>query len=111
MPLTFLPAKFHGLTPFCVYQGNWSCAVRDFEREILPMCQDQGMGIAPFGTLGQGLLKKPEEYDDPNREGRKVVAKQPEKYIQIAKKLDEIAQRKNTSVSNVALAYILHKAP
>lgn len=69
------------------------------------------MGIAPFGTLGQGLLKKPEEYDDPNRDGRKLAAKQPEKFIRIAKKLDEIAQRKGTVISNVALAYVLHKAP
>lgn len=75
------------------------------------MCQDQGMGVAPFGTLGQGMLKTREEYDNPNREGRKVAAKQPEKYIRIAEKLSEIAQRKHSAISNVALAYVLHKAP
>jgi aryl-alcohol dehydrogenase-like predicted oxidoreductase len=30
-------ARDHGLRQFCVYQGNWSAATRDFEREIIPM--------------------------------------------------------------------------
>ena len=69
------------------------------------------MGLAPWGAIGRGMLKKPEEFDDPNREGRKTVAKQPEKYVRISKKLDEIAQRKGTIITSVALAYVMHKAP
>ncbi|KXT12928.1 hypothetical protein AC579_4120 [Pseudocercospora musae] len=65
-------ARFHGLTPFSVYQGHWSCAFRDFERDILPMCEAEGMGLAPWGALGRGQLKSPEEYNDPSREGRKM---------------------------------------
>ena len=30
-------ARFHGLTQFSVYQGHWSLAFRDFERDIIPM--------------------------------------------------------------------------
>tara|TARA_R110002060_G_scaffold32554_1_gene43150 strand:+ start:3373 stop:3570 length:198 start_codon:yes stop_codon:yes gene_type:complete len=30
-------ARDHGLQQFCVYQGNWSAAKRDFERDIIPM--------------------------------------------------------------------------
>lgn len=75
------------------------------------MVQAEGMALAPFGALGQGMLKKPEEYEDPSRDGRKVIAKQPDKFIRISKKLDEIAQRKGTLITSVALAYVLHKTP
>ncbi|KAK1068102.1 hypothetical protein LTR33_011213, partial [Friedmanniomyces endolithicus] len=44
-------ARFHGLTQFGVYQGHWSAAFRDFERDILPMCEAEGMGLAPWGAL------------------------------------------------------------
>lgn len=36
-------ARDHGLRQFCVYQGRWSAASRDFEREIIPMCRDEGV--------------------------------------------------------------------
>ena len=40
-------ARDHGLTPFSVYQGWWSAVKRDFERDILPMAEDEGMAVAP----------------------------------------------------------------
>jgi aryl-alcohol dehydrogenase-like predicted oxidoreductase len=49
-------ARFHGLTQFSVYQGHWSAAFRDFERDILPMVESEGMGIAPWGALGRGMF-------------------------------------------------------
>lgn len=105
-------ARFHGLTQFSVYQGHWSCAHRDFEREILPMVEAEGMGLAPWGAIGRGFFKSREEYQRPDREGRKM-ADQPEKYARIAGKLEEIANKKgkNVLITSVALAYVMHKAP
>ncbi|KAK3055841.1 hypothetical protein LTR09_003075 [Extremus antarcticus] len=60
-------ARFHGLTQFSVYQGHWSCAMRDFEREILPMVESEGMGIAPWGAIGRGWFKSKEEYNAADR--------------------------------------------
>lgn len=54
--------------------------------------------------------KLPEEYNDPSREGRKF-GPQDEKYGRIAKKLDVIAKSKNTTITSIALAYVMHKAP
>ncbi|EME86666.1 uncharacterized protein MYCFIDRAFT_186789 [Pseudocercospora fijiensis CIRAD86] len=45
-------AREHSLTPFSVYQGRWSAAERDFEREIIPMARDEGMALMPWGSLG-----------------------------------------------------------
>ncbi|CAK4034383.1 Norsolorinic acid reductase A [Lecanosticta acicola] len=103
-------ARQHGLTQFSVYQGHWSAAFRDFEREIIPMCEAEGMGIAPWGSLGRGQFKSQKEYDDPNRDGRKM-GPQSEKYIRIATKLEEIAKKKGTLITSIALAYVMHKTP
>ena len=37
----------------CADQGAWNLKERDLEREILPMCRAEGMGIVPWGVLGQ----------------------------------------------------------
>jgi aryl-alcohol dehydrogenase-like predicted oxidoreductase len=50
-------ARAHGMRGFSVYQGRWSAADRDLEREIVPMCMSEGMGIAPWGVLGGGHFK------------------------------------------------------
>ena len=54
-------AKLTGKTPFVVYQGSWNVLLRDFEREILPMAQQQGMALAPWGVLHGGKLRTDEE--------------------------------------------------
>ena len=76
------------------------------------MVEAEGMGLAPWGTIGRGWLKSREEYQRADREGRKM-ADQPEKYARIAGKLEEIANRKgkNTLITSVALAYVMHKVP
>lgn len=44
-------ARQHGLTQFSVYQGHWSAAFRDMERDIIPMCEAEGMGLAPWVSM------------------------------------------------------------
>jgi aryl-alcohol dehydrogenase-like predicted oxidoreductase len=50
-------ARQNSLRQFSVYQGQWSAAQRDFERDIIPMCQHEGMALAPWGALGGGYFK------------------------------------------------------
>nr|POE93022.1 norsolorinic acid reductase a [Quercus suber] len=103
-------ARFHGLTQFSVYQGHWSAAFRDFERDILPMCRAEGMGLAPWGALGRGMFKLPEDFNAKDREGRQGGV-QSEKYIKVTEKLIELAKKKETEITSIALAYVMHKAP
>lgn len=53
-------ARDHGMRQFSVYQGMWSASCRDFEREIIPMCRDEGMALAAWGALGGGAFKTEE---------------------------------------------------
>ncbi|CAM1511620.1 Fc.00g091330.m01.CDS01 [Cosmosporella sp. VM-42] len=100
-------ARNHGLRQFSVYQGRWSAASRDFEREIIPMCRAEGMALAPWGALGGGKFKSEEARNA--SEGRQVQASEAE--IKVSKVLESIAARKSTAITSVALAYVMHKTP
>ncbi len=101
-------ARNHALRPFSLYQGRWSAAQRDFEREIIPMCKDEGMGIAPWGALGGGNFKSAE--DRRKNEGRSMGGPS-EAHIKLSEVLEGIAKKKETAMTSVALAYVMHKAP
>jgi aryl-alcohol dehydrogenase-like predicted oxidoreductase len=69
-------ARDHGLRQFSVYQGLYSAAKRDAEREILPMVRDEGMAFAPWGALGGGKFKTKEQVaamEKANDKGRKFA--------------------------------------
>jgi aryl-alcohol dehydrogenase-like predicted oxidoreductase len=104
-------ARQKGLTPFSVYQGHWSAAERDFERDIIPMCESEGMAIAPWGALGRGQFKLPEHHEEHLAKGEGRKGQQTEKVKQISIVLDKLAQKKKTLITSVALAYVMHKYP
>ena len=102
-------ARQHGLRQFSIYQGRWSAASRDFEREIIPMCLSEGMALAPWGALGGGGFKTKEQRE--SNEGRKnfVRVAVTGKEEQVSLVLEEIANKKGTLITSVALAYVMHK--
>ncbi|OMP86770.1 Norsolorinic acid reductase [Diplodia seriata] len=101
-------ARDHALTQFSVYQGRWSAADRDFEREILPMARDEGMALAPWGALGGGAFKSAEDFAQ--SDGRKLRP-QSDKAQKVTVALERVAKAKGTLITSVALAYVMHKAP
>ncbi|CAL3962836.1 unnamed protein product [Diplocarpon coronariae] len=101
-------ARQNCLRQFSVYQGRWSAEHRDFERDIIPMCRAEGMGIAPWGALGSGHFKSDAQRN--SGEGRKF-GEASEAAIKISKVLEKIAEAKNTQITSVALAYVMQKTP
>ena len=118
-------ARSNGLRPFSVYQGLWNPLRREIESEIIPMCRDQGMGIAPWGPLAQGKLKSAEARELVG--GGRSDQDMSENEIRVSDVFEEIAKSKNVSLPAVvchfkplllwrltnlqALAYLLHKTP
>ncbi|PYI02507.1 sterigmatocystin biosynthesis dehydrogenase stcV [Aspergillus sclerotiicarbonarius CBS 121057] len=103
-------ARANGLRTFSVYQGRWNAAQRDLESEVVPMCRDQGMAIAPFASLGQGRFRSTEQRQaDYNGSGRGAV--QTEADIKISDALEAVAKRRGTTLHAIALAWIRFKAP
>jgi len=100
-------ARSHGFTQFSVYQGRWSAVNRDFERDIIPMCKAEGMGLAPWGALGGGKFKSAEQRQ--SKDGRRDEAG--ERDIKVSEALEAVAARKNSIITSVAQAYVTHKTP
>ena len=99
-------ARDHNMRPFSVYQGQWSAANRDFEREIIPMCRAEGMALAPWGALGGGHFKTEEQRSA--SDGRQMGSSS-ERQIAVSKALEKVAHRKDTLITSVALAYVMSK--
>jgi diketogulonate reductase-like aldo/keto reductase len=101
-------ARQNGMRQFSVYQGRWSAEHRDFEREIIHMAKEEGMGLCPWGALGAGNFKSDEQRK--SQEGRKMDEAS-EAAIKISKVLEKIASAKKTQITSVALAYVMTKTP
>eukprot|EP01114_Cavostelium_apophysatum_P019248 TRINITY_DN614_c0_g1_i1.p1 TRINITY_DN614_c0_g1~~TRINITY_DN614_c0_g1_i1.p1 ORF type:complete len:384 (+),score=94.52 TRINITY_DN614_c0_g1_i1:118-1269(+) len=109
-------ARCQGLTPFCVYQGLWSIAKRDLERDIIPMCINEGMSIAPWGALGRGNFKTEEELKkmgETGEQGRKNITGGPITQVEkdVTKIMARLAKEKGTSVTGIALSWVMQKTP
>lgn len=74
------------------------------------MARDEGMALAPWGALGGGNFTT-EAKRKSNEKGRNMMGGPSETQIKISKKLEEIANTKNSQITSVALAYVMHKAP
>ncbi|PQE06488.1 Norsolorinic acid reductase protein [Rutstroemia sp. NJR-2017a WRK4] len=103
-------ARANGLRPFSVYQGKWNAGLRDLERDVIPMCRDQGMAIAPWAAVGQGKFKTAEARKE-GEAGSARAAQLEESDVKISEKLEEIAGKKGTNLHAIALAYVMHKTP
>src|SRR5256714_12368765 len=52
-------AKEHGWTRFVTMQNHYNLLHREEEREMLPLCADQGVGVVPWRPLARGRLARP----------------------------------------------------
>ena len=108
-------ARDHGLRGFVVYQGKWSAADRDFERDILHLAREDGMALCPWGALGGGQFKTQsmrDEMEKNNEKGRMARVKNP-KAEAVSTVLEKIASTKDgkPNITSIALAYVVHKQP
>ncbi|PMD50590.1 Aldo/keto reductase [Hyaloscypha bicolor E] len=53
----YLDILYFNTMPFVIYQGRWSVADREMEREILALCEAEQMAVAPWEVLGGGRFK------------------------------------------------------
>ncbi|KAL2817034.1 NADP-dependent oxidoreductase domain-containing protein, partial [Aspergillus cavernicola] len=109
-------ARSHGKTPFSIYQGRWNVMLRDFEREIIPMARHFGMALAPWDALGGGKFKSKKEiaWRKAQGEGLRSIlsAEQSEEEAKMSAALEKVAGEHGiTSLTAVALAYVMAKAP
>lgn len=106
-------SQYNHLDRFASIQANYSLDVRDAEREIVPMLQDQKIGMIVWSPLSGGLLTGKYKRDGQKEEGRlKSFPFQPfheERAYNVLDVLTPMAEQKQVSVAQLALAWLLHQ--
>lgn len=101
-------ARSRGMAQFVIYQGRWNLIMRDIERDILPMCRNNGMALAPYGVLGSGRFKTAKELESRAMRGGD---KPSEAELKVVKVLEEVANEigDDTHLAHVAMAWCRQK--
>ena len=109
-------AKTEHLNRFVALQMQYSLMVRDLEREHIPVCRQFGLGVLPWSPLAAGFLSGKYTKNQPPPAGVRLE-KWKERFADVANDrgwrtidtLNAIAKARETSVSAVALAWLLAK--
>ena len=103
-----------GYERFATMQNHYNLAYREEERETLPLCQKEGIGVMPWSPLARGYLTRPHEdvdatlrgeteehlYEHPYREGGGLA---------VNERVAELADEKGVKMAQIALAWLFHK--
>lgn len=107
-----ISARLH-LSKFISLQAYYTIAGRDLERELIPLLIDQKVGLMVWSPLAGGLLSGKYSRDNQPKEGRRVNFDFPpvnrEKAFDIVEVMKRIANGKDVSVAQIALAWLLHQ--
>ena len=104
-------AERHGWTRFVSMQPELNLLYREEEREMLPLCRDQGVGVIPWSPLARGRLARPWGEHTPRIEtdtfGAKLFASNEVNDRQVAEALAAVAAARGVTRAQVALAWLL----
>jgi aryl-alcohol dehydrogenase-like predicted oxidoreductase len=105
--------RAHAVHPITAVQTEYSLWTRDPEVEVLPTCRELGIGFVAYSPLGRGFLsgrfKSPDELDDNDfrKRGPRFTGENLEANLKLAAKVAEIAEEKEITPAQLALAWVL----
>ncbi len=107
-------AERRGLTPFVSMQNHYNLLYREEEREMIPQCLDEGIGVIPWSPLARGMLA-----GNRTRGGEKRTTRAgsdafadylyAEADFDVVDRVVELASERGLPPAQVALAWLLHK--
>ena len=111
----FAKAQQVARTRFVSMQNHYNLVYREEEREMIPQCIDQGVGVLPWSPLARGLLAGTR-----TREGEKLTTRAqtdrfgdslytPQVDFAVVDRVGEVAEARGASPARVALALLLHR--
>jgi aryl-alcohol dehydrogenase-like predicted oxidoreductase len=109
--------RAHAVQPVAALQSEYSLWWREPEAEILPACEELGIGFVPFSPLGRGFLtgKIDETTEFASSDFRNIVPRfSPEARRAnqtVVERVQGIAGRKGTTAAQIALAWLLAQKP
>jgi aryl-alcohol dehydrogenase (NADP+) len=104
-----------GLARFVTMQNHYNLVYREEEREVLPLCREEGIGVIPWSPLARGFLagnRRAQDFGDTVRAKTDGYAKelyyQPSDFT-VVERVTEIAKRRGVPNAQVALAWVLQQ--
>ncbi len=108
-------ADAHGWTRFVSMQDHYNLAYREEEREMLPLCRAEGVGVIPWSPLARGFLAGARRRTDP----RPTVRAQNDPFademyftdadFDVVEALVRVAEARGVPPARIALAWLLHQ--
>jgi len=108
-------AEMNGWTKFVSMQNHYNLVYREEEREMIPLCLDQGVGLIPWSPLARGFFagnRKRGGGGEPVRSNNDAYADKMyfrEENFEIAERAAQVAKKHNVTASQIALAWVLNK--
>ena len=101
-------ATMSGWTPFVSMQNHYNLIYREEEREMLPLCEDQGVGVIPWSPLARGRLTRPWDTSTARAETDEFGGTlYRDEDAAIVKSVLSIAEQREVSAAQVALAWVM----
>ena len=102
-----------GLTRFATMQNHYNLVYREEEREMIPLCRAEGIGLLPWSPLARGFLagnRRTQDFGDTSRARTDALAQQyyyqPSDFA-VVEAVSRVATRRGVSNAQVALAWVL----
>lgn len=106
-------ADRHGLAKFVTMQNHYNLIYREEEREMIPLCASEGIGLVPWSPLARGFLTgRRREKGETTRARSDAFAHQmyyEEDDFRVVDRVTEIAEQRGVPNAQVALAWLLSK--
>jgi 1-deoxyxylulose-5-phosphate synthase len=108
-------AERNGWTRFVSMQNHYNLIYREEEREMIPLCQDQGVGVIPWSPLARGVLAGNRTRSGDRRTTRAgsdpfsdALYSQPSDF-DVVDRVAQVAAERDVPSAQVALAWLLHR--
>lgn len=108
-------AKMNGWSRFVSMQNHYNLIYREEEREMFPLCMEEGIGLIPWSPLARGFLagNRTRDGQNPTSRAKTDTIAQNLYYVDqdfdIVDRVKELAEKKGVLPIQIALAWVMHK--
>ncbi|HZS84472.1 MAG TPA: aldo/keto reductase [Stellaceae bacterium] len=107
-------ARAHGLAPFIAMQNLYNLLYREEEREMIPFCRAEGVGLTPYSPLARGVLSGTRDRagggaTERAREDKRADVYRDEQSFAIVDRVVALAKARGVKPAQVALAWLLRQ--
>lgn len=100
--------KHHGWHRFVTIQDHYNLVYREEEREMLPLCRHEGIGILPWSPLARGVLAGSTSGERARTDAGRAFYDDPAS-LELVERVHTLAKERSVSSAQVALAWLLHQ--